>query len=128
MAPAAWSSSLRLAAHPVSAARARHFVRHRLEAHVPAYLASDVELVVSELVTNALLHAQPPYRMSLRAFEVTLRLEVEDGAQTGPVRVFAPSLATAGRGIALVCVLSRDWGVSRRTDGGKSVWAEFDLQ
>jgi hypothetical protein len=64
--------------------------------------------------------------MSLRVFEETLRLEVDDGAQAGPVRVFAPALAVHSRGIALVSVLSRDWGVVRRTDGGKSVWAEFD--
>ncbi len=125
---AAWSSTVRLSAKPVSASRARRFVRLRLGEHMPGYLAWDVELVVSELVTNALMHARPPFRVSLRGFGETLRLEVEDGTQVVPVRVDATLLASGGRGIALVHGLSRDWGVITRAEGGKSVWAEFDVQ
>ena len=64
--------------------------------------------------------------MCLQAFEQTLLLEVEDGCQAGPVVVAARGLDTSGRGLTIVTLLSRDWGVNARTDG-KSVWAEFDL-
>src|SRR5690242_7038268 len=117
---AAWTSTLPLDLEPVSAARARKFVRLHLVGSLPGRLANEVELVVSELVTNALVHAQPPVSLSLRAGDQTLRVEVEDGAAAVPVRVVADTLATRGRGIAIVSVLSRDWGVKPRADGGKS--------
>ena len=125
---ATWSSDMHLTAQPISASRAHDFVRLHLGEHLLSYLTGDVELVVSELVTNAVVHAQAPVRVSLQAFEQTLLLEVEDGSQVGPVRVVAQFLDTGGRGLAIVNVLSRDWGVDARTQGGKSVWAEFDLQ
>lgn len=125
---ATWSSTMRLTAEPVSVSRERRFVRLRLGEHMPAYPADEVELVVSELVTNALRYAQPPFRVRLRAFDQTLRVEVEDGTQAPPVRVVARIFAVRGRGIALVNVLSRDWGVITRTPSGKSVWAEFDVR
>jgi anti-sigma regulatory factor (Ser/Thr protein kinase) len=103
-------------------------VRLHLGEHQLSHLTEDVELVVSELATNAMVHAQTPFRVSLDAFERMLRLEVEDGSQVGPVRVVAQVLDTGGRGIAIVSSLSRDWGVNARRHGGKSVWAEFDLR
>jgi anti-sigma regulatory factor (Ser/Thr protein kinase) len=124
---ASWSSTIRLSAEHVSSSRARRFVRRRLGQHLPAYSADDVELVVSELVTNALTHSQPPFRIRLRAFEQTFRVEVEDGTQAHPERVVAGIFDVTGRGIALVDALSRDWGVTTSTANGKSVWAEFDV-
>ena len=124
---ASWSYDIRLAIQPVSASRARDFVRHRLGEQGLAYLEDDVVLVVSELATNAMVHARTPFRVCLQAFELTLLLEVEDGCQTGPVLVAPQPLDTRGRGLAIVRLLSRDWGVNARVDGGKSVWAEFDL-
>jgi anti-sigma regulatory factor (Ser/Thr protein kinase) len=124
----AWSYEMKLAAQPTSASRARDFVRQHLAEHGLLHLTDDVMLVVSELATNAMVHAQTPFRVSLEAFGETLLLEVEDGSQTGPVSVAAQVLDTGGRGVAIVNLLSRDWGVDARTAGGKSVWAEFDLQ
>lgn len=125
---AGWSTDLHLSVQPGSVARARDFVHGHLCHHLLAYLADDVELVVSELVTNAMVHAQTPLRVSLHGFEQTLLLEVEDGSEADPVRVVAPLLAPGGRGIAIVHELSRDWGVIARPEGGKSVWAEFALR
>jgi anti-sigma regulatory factor (Ser/Thr protein kinase) len=122
-----WSCDIRLTAQPISASRARDFVRHHLRVHGLAHVSDDLELVVSELATNALLHAQTSFTVSLHAFEETLLLEVEDGSRSGPVQVIAQVLDTNGRGIALVNLLSRDWGVDAHADGGKSVWAEFTL-
>lgn len=69
-----WSDDLELTVQPVSAFFARDFVRHRLLAHGMAHLADDVALVVSELATNALVHAQTPFKVSLQASEQTLLL------------------------------------------------------
>ena len=117
-----------LAAQPISASRARAFDRLHLGEHLLSYLTDDVELVVSELATNAMVHARTPFRVCLQAFETTLLLEVEDRSQTGLVGVVAQVFDTGGRGVSIVKLLSRDWGVNARTGGGKSVWAEFGLR
>lgn len=126
-ASTSWSYDVQLAVQPISASKARDFVRRHLAARGLSHLNDDVALVVSELATNAMLHARTPFRVSLHLFEETLLLEVEDGSQVGPVQVQARVLDDGGRGLAIVGMLSRDWGVDLRTDGGKSVWAEFDL-
>ena len=122
-----WSCDIRLAAQPISASRSRDFVRDHLAQHALSHLSDDVELVVSELSTNAMVHATTSFKVSLHAFEQTLLLEVEDGSRHGPTLVAAQVLDTSGRGMAIVNVLSRDWGVDAHADGGKSVWAEFSL-
>ena len=106
---------------------ARTFVRHHLVAHGMAHLADDVALVVSELATNAVVHARTPFTVSLQTFEKTLVLTVEDGSREAPVLVSARVLDGGGRGMTIVAMLSREWGADRHPGGGKSVWAEFDL-
>ncbi len=122
-----WSDDLELAVEPLSASRARDFVRRHLNAQGLGHLADDVALVVSELATNAMAHAQTPFTVSLQAGEQTLLLRVEDGSRARPVRVDAHVLDTNGRGLTMVALLSRTWGVDAHPDGGKTVWAEFDL-
>lgn len=84
-------------------------------------------MVVSELATNAMVHAQTPFTVSLQVLDHTLLLKVEDGCRTGPVPVATQMLDTSGRGLIIVAVLSSAWGADAHPDGGKSVWAEFDL-
>lgn len=122
-----WSHDIELAAQPVSASRSRDFVRHHLAEHGLSHLSDDVELVVSELATNSMVHAATSFKVSLHAFEQTLLLEVEDGSRVGPSLVATQVLHTSGRGMAIVDLLTRDWGVDAHTDGGKAVWAEFSL-
>ena len=123
-----WSHDISLDDQPASASRARAFVRGHLEEHRLAPLSDDVEVVVSELVTNAVLHARTASTVTLHAFEQTLRLEVEDGSSAWPVGVAAtPVLDTHGRGLTMVDLLSRDWGMGPLPHGGKTVWAEFGL-
>lgn len=123
----AWMDDIELAVQPISASKARDFVRHHLDTQGLAQLTDDATLVVSELATNAMVHAQTPFKGSLQASEQTLLLEVEDGARTGPVRVTAQMLDTGGRGLTIVALLSRAWGAQAHPDGGKTVWAQFDL-
>jgi anti-sigma regulatory factor (Ser/Thr protein kinase) len=90
--------------------------------------ACDAALVLSELLSNALLHAAPlpgsTIRVAWRIGEGSVRLSVSDGG--GPT---APELgeptqgATGGRGLRIVQKLSRRWGASRDEEG-TTVWAE----
>ena len=106
---------------------ARQFVGLHLRDHDMFGLVDDVQLVVSELATNAMVHAQTPFSVMLIGFVRTVRLEVSDGSQDGPFKVTPQLLDTNGRGIAIVSELTCDWGVSSGAAGGKSVWAMFDL-
>jgi anti-sigma regulatory factor (Ser/Thr protein kinase) len=121
-----WSHQTAFSAEASSAARARAFVSQHLLGHGMPHLVDDIELVVSELATNAMVHARTPFTVILCAFEETVCLEVSDGSQLEPSVVMAKSLDTSGRGVAIVEALSRDWGALTRASGGKTVWAQFD--
>ena len=121
-----WQYDLELTAHAISASRARSFVGQRLVEHELQYLADDVQLVVSELATNALTHALTPFTVTLAAVAQSLLVKVRDGSPCHPVIVVGTPNDTAGRGVTIVALLSRDWGVTAHADGGKTVWAMFD--
>ncbi|MGH2881456.1 MAG: MEDS domain-containing protein [Solirubrobacteraceae bacterium] len=88
--------------------------------------AQDVQLVVSELATNAVIHAGTPFSVSVCFDGSTIRISVHDWSSTAPVvRDAAPS-ALSGRGLRLVDAVTRDWGVESASDG-KTVWAELPL-
>ena len=123
-----WSCDLELPAHATSASIARRFVGQRLVEYELQYLADDVQLVVSELASNALTHARTPFTITLAAVAQSLLVKVRDGSPCRPVIVDATPLDSAGRGVTLVALLSRDWGVTAHTDGGKTVWAAFDTR
>ena len=121
-----WSHETEFAADPISACEARVFVTRHLLSHQMPGLVDDLQLVVSELATNAMVHAQTPFTVILWAVDDTVFLEVLDGEQAGPTLRAARGLDTSGRGVAIVHALSRNWGVDARASGGKSVWAQFD--
>ena len=121
-----WSHETSLAPEASSAAQARAFVSQHLLDHDLPHLVDDIEVVVSELATNAMAHAHTPFTVILCAFDDTVVLEVSDASRTEPSLIVARALDTTGRGVAIVQALSRDWGVLPRASGGKSVWAEFD--
>ena len=125
---APWSHALELPVTVGSASQARDFVLQHLADHDLSYLTDDVQLVVSELATNALVHARTPFTVSLRALDRSVLLTVRDGAMSGPMVVAPRNLDLGGRGMMIVQGLSRDWGVSVDAGGGKSVWAVFDTQ
>jgi anti-sigma regulatory factor (Ser/Thr protein kinase) len=79
-----WSHDIQLAIQPVSASRARDFVREHLTEQGLACLEDDVTLVVSELATNAMVHARTPFKVCLQAFEQTLLLEARTAARPDP--------------------------------------------
>ncbi|WP_244928455.1 ATP-binding protein [Nocardioides sp. W7] len=121
-----WSHETELPAEASSAARARAFVTDVLRNHELGHVVDDVELAVSELATNALVHAGTRFTVIVSAFEDTVFLEVLDGSQHGPNPGVSLASDTSGRGITVVQAVSRDWGVIERGSDGKSVWAAFD--
>jgi signal transduction histidine kinase/DNA-binding response OmpR family regulator len=104
-------------------------VRDRVTGVLRAWGASDVAiddvvLIVSELVTNALLHGRPPVELRLRNSHVHLVLEVQDGASYLPRRMRPTTDDEHGRGLQLAALLARRWG-TRPTRDGKVVWSVF---
>src|SRR5437763_2923766 len=90
--------------------RARQFVVAAL-ADAPSGLREDVELVVAELVTNAVLHGAPPVTLRVLVRAEDVRIEVEDQGRHRPMQVRSDAAAMTGRGLNLVSCLSSDWGV-----------------
>jgi anti-sigma regulatory factor (Ser/Thr protein kinase) len=82
----------------------------------------SAQLLVSEVVTNALLHGMPPIRVSVSCIEkVGMQVRVSDGSTAVPVRRDPDVLSEFGRGLALVDLLSDAWGVDQSREG-KEVW------
>jgi anti-sigma regulatory factor (Ser/Thr protein kinase) len=105
---------------------ARHEVVSALEtADVPCDV-DRVGLVVTELLTNALLHGREPVRVRAMVIEDHLRIEVHDSGEAVPTRRDAGPDDVTGRGLMLVAGLVERWGVDQSGDG-KCVWAEFEL-
>jgi GAF domain-containing protein len=103
---------------------ARHFVVDVLRSWELSDLADDAALAVSELVSNAVLHGQPPLELRVAPIPGGVRVEARDGSRVRPVRPLATTDTMTGRGIALVEAVSARWGVDQLADG-KSVWAEL---
>ena len=116
------TASVSLGASTSSAAAARHFARSTLDdAGWESEAAERVELLVSEVVTNAVLHARSGPVVTIDLTTDVVRITVEDDSPMPPmVRASAPDSA-GGRGMILVDLLSSDWGTSP-SDGGKLVW------
>jgi hypothetical protein len=112
-----------LAPHAASAARARAFVRDFVDPATEPEALDGAELVVSELVTNAVLYALPPIRLRLRLDNDLLRIEVDDASRRLPqVKHNAPEALT-GRGLHLVGHYGVAWG-AETLERGKTVWCE----
>ncbi|QWF21351.1 PAS domain S-box protein [Nocardioides sp. LMS-CY] len=107
---------------PECAGAARRLVRELLLRADSDDLVDAAELVVSELVTNALLHTATVIEVSADVDETGLLIEVADGSSTMPAERDFASLSGTGRGLGLVHELTATWGV-RPVPDGKVVWA-----
>lgn len=101
---------------------ARRFVRTEL-AGSPADVDTAV-LLVSEIVTNAVLHARSPLTLRVEDRAPLARIEVRDGSPVPPRMHGFSTLSATGRGLRLLDRLARAWGVEPETDG-KTVWFEI---
>ncbi|KUH40084.1 MULTISPECIES: SpoIIE family protein phosphatase [Streptomyces] len=123
--PAEAVGDWRLPREPRSVGRARELARAQLTAWDLEPLVDTVELLVSELVTNALRYGEGEIRLRLLR-DRTLVCEVWDAGLVQPRRRRARDTDEGGRGLQLVGLLSAGWG-SRRTPRGKTVWFELAL-
>ncbi|MFB6554626.1 SpoIIE family protein phosphatase [Streptomyces sp. NPDC056405] len=110
---------------PRSVGRARELARAKLLDWDMESLVDTTELLVSELVTNALRYGEGEIRLRL-LLDRTLVCEVWDSGLVQPRRRRARDTDEGGRGLQLVGLLSAAWG-SRRTPRGKTVWFELPL-
>ncbi|MFJ8629721.1 SpoIIE family protein phosphatase [Streptomyces sp. NPDC093568] len=116
----------RIALDPAEVGRARAAVREQLHEWRLAGLAEPAELMVSELVTNAVRHSHGrPVELRLVRGD-TLLCEVDDDDHELPTLLSAGPQDEAGRGLRVVSTLAREWGTSRR-NAGKTVWFELTL-
>lgn len=121
--PAGSTVSWQLPRTPSALRRARHVTRHKLAGWGAADQSDVVELLVSELVANAMEHARGTIRLTLSMEDGLLRGEVEDDAPEMPQLRLAGLEDEGGRGLQLVDMLSCCWG-GDRTAHGKVVWFE----
>ncbi|MET7496366.1 SpoIIE family protein phosphatase [Streptomyces sp900116325] len=111
---------------PTAAATARGHTRRKLaEWNVDEDTAYAAELIVSELITNAIRYGAPPLQLRLIKND-TLTCEVHDDSATSPQLRHARTVDEGGRGLFIVAQLAQRWG-TRYTAEGKTVWSEQAL-
>ncbi|MCF6378006.1 SpoIIE family protein phosphatase [Nocardioides KLBMP 9356] len=113
-----------LVADPANVGRARRLLRAALDGVLDDALAEPAELLLSEVVTNAFVHAGGIATVRVRATPVAVRVEVEDGSSRHPTRRGFTTTAGTGRGLRLLDELADRWGSAPRPEG-KVVWFEL---
>lgn len=112
---------------PEAPRHARRFIKRTLRAWGVTRELDTVLLVVSELVTNALVHTEGQVRLELTLINDRLRIAVTDSSPRTPVKPTSIGWeATGGRGILLVQAVSDAWG-TLPVSGGKQVWSEIEV-
>jgi PAS domain S-box-containing protein len=114
-----------LPAEPAVVAQARAQAARQLAVWGLEEVTFTTELIVSELLTNAIRHAEPPIQLRM-ILDGALCCEVSDGSSTAPHLRRADRYDEDGRGLLLVANLSERWG-SRHTRTGKTIWAQQPL-
>lgn len=118
-------ASLALDAHPAAVSEARRFLRRSLAA---AAIADDVLdtvlLLASEVVTNAVIHAQTSSTVRVLRLDAVVRIEVVDESAHLPELRVLDFESASGRGLAIIQAVAERWGVERIPGDGKLVWFE----
>jgi anti-sigma regulatory factor (Ser/Thr protein kinase) len=117
------TAARKFAPTPTAPAAARQFVVQTLRKWGRGSVI-DATLVISELATNAVVHAHSPFTVVARSDGENLRLEVTDSSRRQPRESAQPPDAPSGRGLHVVARIARAWGVED-TPQGKTVWAEL---
>ena len=111
---------------PGAVAEARAFVATELRRWDLDALVMDAELLTSELVTNALLHARTGVQVAVAVADGTAEVGVTDGSTSVPSQRSASSTEEGGRGIRLVAAVASEWGVAT-VGSGKQVWFRLEV-
>ncbi|MFE0511225.1 SpoIIE family protein phosphatase [Streptomyces sp. NPDC058964] len=112
-------------ADPAAVSRMRTHVADTLDTWNLTELAFTTELILSELITNAIRYGTDPIHVRL-IHDRTLTCEVSDGSSTSPHLRYAATTDEGGRGLFLVSQMAERWG-TRYTPQGKVIWAEQAL-
>jgi anti-sigma regulatory factor (Ser/Thr protein kinase) len=126
-APASWEVALPAGTKAPGAARI--LLAGWLERRVPQRVLEDAQLLVSELVTNGVVHSDVEpgtgvVHVGVELAAGVVRLHVEDSGVTGVVSPRTPDLAGGnGFGLNIVAAIAAQWGISR--NGGTRVWADL---
>jgi anti-sigma regulatory factor (Ser/Thr protein kinase) len=107
-------------------AETRGFVTQQLRRWGLESLASDAELLTSELVTNAVLHARGDVTVTVAVAEGVAEIGVSDRSSDLPEQRSRSWRAEGGRGLRLVDLVAREWGVAP-VAGGKQIWCRLDI-
>lgn len=118
---------LELEPERANVALARRFVIDAVHRLGMEQLCDVVELLASEIVTNAVLHAGTELHVRVLQAGGGIRIEVSDGAGGAPRQRHYSAEAATGRGMGLVEALASDWGTTPRS-GGKTVWFTVDAE
>jgi anti-sigma regulatory factor (Ser/Thr protein kinase) len=111
--------------HPTSVGAARRFVRDVLMSRqVAGPVVETVELLTSEVVTNAIIHGRSGPVLAVHVKERAIRVAVGDVSSELPVRRLGRLDDVSGRGVIIVEQLASAWGVERERNGSKRVWFE----
>lgn len=130
---------VRLAADTASVPGARRFVRDGLSSWQLEEFIDDTSLCVTEMAANSALHSGSRFMdVMLRNLPETVLVSVEDAGGLVPVQAVVPQhghsesasppiedLPVTGRGLSIVSMLSREWGIDE-TGSGRRIWAEID--
>jgi DNA-binding NarL/FixJ family response regulator len=109
-----------------SGGAARRFLSETLRRWEFGDLLDTVNLLVTELVTNAVVHAESDAEVAVVLTQTALRVEVSDRGAGFAVPKDAGDFDTSGRGMAMVEAMSSSWGTLPRPGGGKIIWFELD--
>ncbi len=112
---------------PTEVAVARRFVADTLDQWGIGDLQEVASLLVSELVTNSVVHAGSDIALTLYSEGPQVRFEVRDGSTRPPVDLNVPPPSPNGRGVRIVAAMSADWGVENVPGNGKTVWFTLKL-
>ncbi|MGZ4705706.1 MAG: ATP-binding protein [Acidimicrobiales bacterium] len=110
---------------PVFVTEARHHLCDAMEGCHQRCI-DDAQLVLGELMSNAVEHAHSVIDVSVARMGDALRIEVDDDDRTGQPRVLHPDpTSETGRGLLIVERVALRWGVERHWGDGKTLWAEL---
>lgn len=110
-----------------SSRHARRFLDRVLERWNCQPALETLQTLLSELVTNAVVHAGSQPEVSVLMLGGAIRVEVTDDSPRLPVLAEADTFATGGRGLGIVAAEASRWGVRPRPEGGKTVWFEVPV-
>lgn len=122
-----YRADLRLPAETAAVASARRFTESWLAQWELSHLTDTMNLLVTELVTNAVVHGGTQADLKLLFDSGRLRVEVRDGNSATPKVKKYSTTATTGRGMQIVDALADCWG-TKNEGHGKVVWLEYKVQ